>query len=111
MIWLSHPGVLTQTHYDTQQNFLIHISGVKRVYLFPPSAELYQYPNIHRSYRQSQAMLECRSDDCDSSSLEELKSKFPNLHKAAARVVDLHAGDVLHLQLDGVLSADWTVAA
>jgi len=42
-------------------------------------------------------MLECRSDDCDSSSLEELKSKFPNLHKAAARVVDLHAGDVLYI--------------
>jgi 2-keto-4-pentenoate hydratase/2-oxohepta-3-ene-1,7-dioic acid hydratase in catechol pathway len=26
-------------------------------------------------------------------------------------VAALHAGDVLHLQLDGVLSADWTVAA
>ena len=58
MLWLSHPGVVAQTHYDTQHNVFIQIHGSKRFLLFPPSEELFQYPNIHRSYRQSQLHFE-----------------------------------------------------
>ena len=58
MMWLSHPGVVAQTHYDTQHNVFIQIHGSKRFLLFPPSEELFQYPNIHRSYRQSQLHFE-----------------------------------------------------
>jgi hypothetical protein len=58
MLWLSHPGVTAQTHYDTNHNFLIQIQGHKRVLLFGPQNELYSYPNIHRSFRQSQLPLE-----------------------------------------------------
>lgn len=58
MLWLSHPGVVAQTHYDTQHNVFVQILGVKRFLLFPPSTELYSYPNIHRSYRQSQVHFE-----------------------------------------------------
>jgi hypothetical protein len=58
MLWLSHPGVVAQTHYDTQHNVFIQIHGSKRFLLFPPAEELFQYPNIHRSYRQSQLHFE-----------------------------------------------------
>jgi hypothetical protein len=54
MLWLSHPGVISQAHYDTQHNLFLQIQGVKKFYFFPPNVELYSYPNIHRSYRQSQ---------------------------------------------------------
>ena len=62
MLWLSHPGVIAQTHYDTQHNFFIQIHGTKRFLIFPPSEELFQYPNIHRSYRQSQLHFEEKND-------------------------------------------------
>jgi hypothetical protein len=58
MLWLSHPGVVAQTHYDTQHNVFVQVQGTKRFLLFPPGTELYSYPNIHRSYRQSQVPLE-----------------------------------------------------
>ena len=58
MLWLSHPGVVAQTHYDTQHNVFIQLQGFKRMLLFPPGTELYSYPSIHRSYRQSQVHLE-----------------------------------------------------
>lgn len=57
MLWLSHPGIVSQTHYDTQNNVFLHVHGKKTVQLFPPDSELYSYPNIHRSYRQSQVIL------------------------------------------------------
>jgi hypothetical protein len=57
-LWLSHPGVVTQMHYDTTHNFFAHLQGLKKVYLVPPQAEICQYPNVHRSYRQSQILLE-----------------------------------------------------
>jgi len=58
MLWLSHPGVVAHTHYDTQHNMFIQIHGTKRFLLFPPTEELFSYPNIHRSYRQSQLHFE-----------------------------------------------------
>lgn len=108
MLWLSHPGVITQTHYDTQQNFLIHIQGRKRILLFPPNSELYQYPNIHRSYRQSQIMLECKNlENCNSEeSRQNILKQFPLLNNVnndnqttgtVAMEVDLSPGDILYI--------------
>ena len=58
MLWISHPGVTAQTHYDTQHNVFIQIQVIKKILLFPISSELFSYPNIHRSYRQSQLHFE-----------------------------------------------------
>ena len=66
MLWLSHPGVVAQTHFDTQHNLFIQVQGIKRFLLFPPDTELHSYPNIHRSYRQSQIHFE--KDSSSSSS-------------------------------------------
>ena len=49
MLWISHPGVTAQTHYDTQHNVFIQIQGIKRMLLFPISSELFSYPNIRQS--------------------------------------------------------------
>lgn len=87
-VWLSHPGVVAQTHYDTQHNFFTQILGVKRVTLFPPRQEVYLYPNIHRSFRQSQARLERGGDAL----------LFPELVSAeTALQVDLHPGQTLYI--------------
>lgn len=61
-LWLSPPGVVAQTHYDTQHNVFAQIRGSKRFLLFPPETELYSYPNIHLSHRQSQVHLEAGAD-------------------------------------------------
>jgi ribosomal protein L16 Arg81 hydroxylase len=53
MLWLSHPGVVAHTHYDTQHNFFAQLQGHKRFIIFDPDSEIYEFPNIHRSYRQS----------------------------------------------------------
>lgn len=58
MIWLAHPGVVTQTHYDTQHNFMIQLQGFTRYLLFAPDTELYFYPSIHPAESQSQIHLE-----------------------------------------------------
>jgi hypothetical protein len=98
MIWLSHPGVVAQTHYDPQHNFLSQIQGSKRVILFPPSeTSLYLFPHIHRSYRQSQLPLELHEP---SHSFSEPNSTtdhlFPSLPQSGVEVV-LHPGDTLYI--------------
>jgi hypothetical protein len=93
MIWLSHPGVVTQTHYDPQYNFLSQLQGTKRVILFPPSeTSLYLYPHIHRSYRQSQLPLEF----FDQNQTHPNQNLFPTLPQSGVEVV-LHPGDTLFI--------------
>jgi hypothetical protein len=87
-IWFSHPGVVSQTHYDTQHNFFTQILGVKRFTLFPPAThQYYVYPNIHRSFRQSQVVLE---DDTKYKS-------FPDIQNSTAYQVDLKPGQTLYI--------------
>jgi hypothetical protein len=109
MLWLSHPGVVAQTHYDTQHNVFVQVQGTKRFLLFPPSAELYSYPNIHRSYRQSQWHLEMNSSapsqvpgdgtTMPSPVTRTNAERFPLIHakKVTALEVMLHPGDVLYI--------------
>jgi hypothetical protein len=92
MIWLSHPGVVTQTHYDPQYNFLSQLQGTKRVILFPPSeTSLYLFPHIHRSYRQSQLPLEISFNQTRPD-----PQLFPTLPDSGIEVV-LHPGDTLFI--------------
>ena len=88
MLWLSHPGVVAQTHYDTQHNVFVQVLGSKRFFLFAPKTELYAYPNIHRSYRQSQVRFE-----------ESNYERFPHVTRinTTAYEVVLHPGDVLYI--------------
>ena len=58
MLWLSQPGVVAQTHFDSQHNFFTTIFGIRRFTFFPPSFEMNPFPSIHRSNRQSQLHLE-----------------------------------------------------
>lgn len=101
MIWLSHPGVISQTHYDTQHNIFIQIQGIKKFYFFEPKEELYYYPNIHRSYRQSQIPLnmerpsKLKNDQGDT----ERDDDFPLLHPSNASVYEIivKPGDILYI--------------
>ena len=62
MLWFSQPGVVAQTHFDSQHNFFTVIFGVRRFTFFSPSLEMHPYPSIHRSNRQSQLHLELEDD-------------------------------------------------
>lgn len=90
MMWLSHPGVVAQTHYDTQHNFFAQLQGIKSFLIFEPDSELYYYPNIHRSYRQSQVHFEHFNRSNSSSS-------FPRLAGASAIEVIMQPGDLLYI--------------
>lgn len=90
MLWLSHSGVVTQTHYDTQHNYFLQLQGRKRFLLFPPSAELYSYPNIHRSYRQSQVHLEAPRPMGQKGML------FPSAPTEAYELI-VQTGDILYI--------------
>lgn len=93
MIWMSHPGVISQTHYDTQNNIFLQIFGKKKFVLFSPddSVKLYQYPLIHLSYRQSQIIF-----NQEMSSAEYL-NKYPTLQNITAYEVNVGPKDMLFI--------------
>ena len=114
MLWLSHPGVVAQTHYDTQHNLFVQVVGSKRFLLFPPGTELYSYPNIHRSYRQSQVHLEynttatapstpsttARSQQLPQTTTDlTFGQKFSRVRPSNTTAIEvtLHPGDVLYI--------------
>jgi hypothetical protein len=106
MLWLSHPGVVSQTHYDTQHNIFLQIQGMKRFHLFPPETELYLYPNIHRSYRQSQIHFEDHFEETStsstSSSTSTSQSSIQRFHLVNNQTVEgieiiLSPGDILYI--------------
>lgn len=93
MIWMSHPGVISQSHYDTQHNMFIQLQGVKRFYLFPPATDLYSFPNIHYSYRQSQVPFHLPRN---SSKIHYSFSKVNSENTKAYEVI-VKPGDVLYI--------------
>lgn len=90
MLWISHPGVVAQTHYDTQHNFFLQIFGTKKFVIFSPDTEMYTFPNIHRSYRQSQAIL-------SGGRPEDIVNKFPRISQALGLKVTMKEGDLLYI--------------
>jgi hypothetical protein len=94
MIWLSHPAVVAQTHYDTQHNFFLQVLGKKRFFIFPLDSELYPYPNIHVSYRQSQMHLENTTSVL---SHQNILEKFPRARELQAAEVIVSPGDLLYI--------------
>eukprot|EP00968_Pinguiococcus_pyrenoidosus_P015018 scaffold1376_cov257-Pinguiococcus_pyrenoidosus.AAC.31 len=88
MLWMSHPGVVAQAHYDKSHNFVTQIFGSKRWLIFPPFQHfrLYQHPHLHPSYKQSQVNF----SDPD-------LATFPQFEGVNALVATVEPGDVLYM--------------
>ena len=56
MVWLSHPQVTAQAHFDRSHNFLSQVVGSKRAVLWEPSqwSRLYPHPASSEHKQQSQ---------------------------------------------------------
>lgn len=99
MLWLSHPGVVAQTHFDTQHNFFAQVMGRKKMLIFEQYSELYPYPNIHRRYRQSQIHLEnaTLANLSSTSDGRTMAERFPKSKRLDAMEVSLLPGDLLYI--------------
>ena len=60
---------------------MLQVMGEKTVLLFPHSADLHPFPNIHRSYSHSQIRLEAGFEDPES---------FPGLAKLSPFEVSVY---------------------
>lgn len=97
MLWLSHPGVVAQTHFDSQHNFFSVLFGTRRFTFFPPSMELNPFPSIHRSSRQSQLQLEKEADASVFEKNNGVLSDGEEQKGASILQIDLHPGDTLYI--------------
>ncbi|XP_016830897.1 tRNA wybutosine-synthesizing protein 5 isoform X3 [Cricetulus griseus] len=80
---ISSPGLQLWTHYDVMDNFLIQVTGKKRVILFSPRDAHYLYLSGSKS-----EVLDIDSPDLD---------KYPLFPKARRYECSLEAGDVLFI--------------
>uniref|UniRef100_A0A0P6JHT5 tRNA wybutosine-synthesizing protein 5 n=1 Tax=Heterocephalus glaber TaxID=10181 RepID=A0A0P6JHT5_HETGA len=80
---ISSPGLQLWTHYDVMDNFLIQVTGTKRVTLFSPRDAQYLYLSGSKS-----EVLNIDSPDL---------TKYPLFSKARRHECSLEAGDVLFI--------------
>ncbi|XP_021053648.1 tRNA wybutosine-synthesizing protein 5 isoform X1 [Mus pahari] len=80
---ISSPGLQLWTHYDVMDNFLIQVTGKKRITLFNPRDAQYLYLSGSKS-----EVLNIDSPDLD---------KYPLFPKARRYECSLEAGDVLFI--------------
>ncbi|XP_012976571.1 tRNA wybutosine-synthesizing protein 5 isoform X3 [Mesocricetus auratus] len=80
---ISSPGLQLWTHYDVMDNFLIQVTGKKRVTLFSPRDAHYLYLSGSKS-----EVLDIDNPDLD---------KYPLFPKARRYECSLEAGDVLFI--------------
>lgn len=80
---ISSPGLQLWTHYDVMDNFLIQVTGKKRITLFNPQDAQYLYLSGSKS-----EVLNIDSPDLD---------KYPLFPKARRYECSLEAGDVLFI--------------
>eukprot|EP00455_Lapot_gusevi_P051340 TRINITY_DN7628_c0_g1_i2.p1 TRINITY_DN7628_c0_g1~~TRINITY_DN7628_c0_g1_i2.p1 ORF type:complete len:314 (+),score=46.33 TRINITY_DN7628_c0_g1_i2:81-1022(+) len=96
---ISSPGSRLWTHYDIPDNFLIHVTGRKRVVLFPPSDAPFLYLQSSSSY----------ITDIDHPDLH-LYPKFQHAHPIQCQ---LEPGDILFLPalwFHHVVATDFSVS-
>ena len=88
LIWLSHPSVTAQPHYDESHNFFAQIRSTKLIMLFSPeqAERLYYNPHLHPAQRQSQV-------DFDAPNL----TRFPRFRHLTTLVVTLAPGELLYI--------------
>lgn len=95
---ISSPGLQLWTHYDVMDNFLIQVTGKKRVTLFSPRDAQYLYLSGSKS-----EVLNVDSPDL---------IKYPLFSKARRHECSLEAGDVLFipaLWFHNVISEEFAV--
>jgi hypothetical protein len=87
-VWMGHPQVTAQLHYDKSHNFFVQIHGIKRFLFFSPQdwQSMYLYPWLHVHYHQSQ--IDWKRPDV---------TKFPKLGKAKAIEAIVKPGDLMYL--------------
>jgi hypothetical protein len=88
-LWMGGPGVTSPLHYDGVHNSFVQIHGYKRFVLFPPENfnELYLFPRLHPSSRQSQlddAIFMHANLTSDSASASNGSPLHPSLNEPAA---------------------------
>lgn len=88
-LWLASPGLSNNAHYDAHWNYLVHVSGPKRIFMAPPKDawNLHIYPRFHPGLRSSPIDLRRPWDD--------VIAEFPSAGNARIMEVDLLPGDIL----------------
>eukprot|EP01114_Cavostelium_apophysatum_P022896 TRINITY_DN8442_c0_g1_i1.p1 TRINITY_DN8442_c0_g1~~TRINITY_DN8442_c0_g1_i1.p1 ORF type:complete len:355 (+),score=70.53 TRINITY_DN8442_c0_g1_i1:403-1467(+) len=87
-MWLSSSDTRPPIHYDQDHNFYVHVSGIKRFFLFPPweNKNMHPFPRIHPRWHKSQCSF-------DSPNF----TKTPNFKNAKAYEAILFPGEVLYI--------------
>jgi lysine-specific demethylase 8 len=86
-LWFGGKGCRSPLHHDFRDNFLVQLSGTKRVLVCDPSDSEYLYPAVDAEM-QHLSRVDIFSPD---------ESEFPLLSRATIYEVVLRAGDVLYL--------------
>ncbi|GMH91346.1 hypothetical protein TrVE_jg9256 [Triparma verrucosa] len=91
MLWMSHPGVAAQTHYDKSHNIFVQLHGEKKIKLFPPAYGRYMhsYPSVHAARKMSQIPF---TDEWDPKT-----TIFPNSTSLKAYEVTLKPGEIIYI--------------
>ncbi len=87
-LWLSAAGTSSPLHRDIADNIIVHISGRKRLWLYPPSQTPWLYSNAFTSGLPNFSRFDPEAPDYD---------RFPHARRAAPVEVILEAGDALYL--------------
>jgi len=83
----------TNTHYDPAENFMLVVSGVKRLVMFPPSEVEYVYPAHHPSYTYSGIPPMTKPSDGFK------PQKYPLFKDARSVEIEVRAGEMLYLPI------------
>lgn len=89
-VWMGTGGTRTPLHYDSYDNLLVQLVGVKYVRLYDSSQTPLLYVDNKASYRKQGNMsaINCEMEDYD---------KHPNAQSAAYTEVVLYPGDCLYI--------------
>eukprot|EP00536_Pseudo-nitzschia_multiseries_P015352 jgi/Psemu1/42200/gm1.42200_g len=82
-VWMGGTGVVTQAHYDTDDNVFVQVSGTKRFVFYAPSQsiDLRLYPDCHPRARKSQIDFDVDFEHTSSTTSSTPGSgKFPHSH-------------------------------
>jgi len=99
--WISPKGGVTGLHYDTRDNLIIQLTGVKRWILLSP--KFYKYAQYRMNLPPMAIEGKVIAHYGDDDKLELLRTYSPTLRKDDPRewdktiVMELHPGEALHL--------------
>jgi len=88
-LWIGAAGCKSPLHHDFLDNFLVQVSGRKRVHLFAPSDTPSLYPATGQNMPHCSRINVFDPDD----------ASFPLYRRAQPAIVEIAAGDVLYIPL------------